>query len=101
MEKQKHIFDTPENVQMVLYILYICCGLLFALDFILHRHILHPWEGLLGFYAIYGFVGCVLLVLIAKWMRTFLMREENYYEKDKGKRLVVGDENGEGEDVAI
>jgi len=79
-EKQ-HLFDNPKNVQRILYILYFCCAVLFILDFIIHRHMVHPWEGLLGFYAVYGFVGCVVLVLVAKWMRTFLMRDEDYYDQ--------------------
>ncbi|MFN2355135.1 MAG: hypothetical protein ABR512_11495 [Desulfopila sp.] len=80
-EKSKYLFDNPANVQRILYLLYICCAILIILDFIIHRHLLHPWEGLLGFYAIYGFVGCVVLVQIAKWMRTFLMRDEDYYDR--------------------
>ena len=35
-----------------------------------------------GFYAGYGFVACVLLVLIAKEMRKLLMRREDYYDGD-------------------
>ncbi len=77
----KHFFDNPANVQRVLYLLYFCCAILFVLDFIIHRHMLHAWEELLGFYAIYGFIGCVVLVLVAKWMRTFLMRDEDYYDR--------------------
>jgi hypothetical protein len=34
---------------------------------------------LLGFY-IYGFVACVVLVVIAKEMRKVLMRKEDYYD---------------------
>jgi hypothetical protein len=34
-----------------------------------------------GFYAIYGFVACVLLVVIAKELRKLLMRDENYYDR--------------------
>lgn len=82
-DKKKHFFDKPENVQLILYILYACCILLFLLDFIIHRHTYHRWEGLLGFYAVYGFVGCVLLVIVAKGMRTFLMRDEDYYDGDE------------------
>ncbi|MDK1023470.1 MAG: hypothetical protein QGD92_04475 [Gammaproteobacteria bacterium] len=78
--KDKHLFDNPQNVKRILRILYLICALLFAMDFILPRHTTHSWENLWGFYAIYGFVGCVLLVLIAKWMRKFLMRPENYYD---------------------
>jgi hypothetical protein len=36
-----------------------------------------------GFYAFYGFVACVLLVLIAKQMRKVLMRKEDYYDVDE------------------
>ena len=76
-------FDKPKNVKRVLHSLYGCCVLLFLLDFVIHRHVMHSWENLLGFYPIYGFVGCVVLVVVAKWMRTFLMRSEDYYEKGK------------------
>jgi ribonucleotide reductase beta subunit family protein with ferritin-like domain len=36
-----------------------------------------------GFYPLYGFVGCVILVLVATWIRKFLIRDENYYEKQE------------------
>lgn len=76
-------FDKPKNVKRVLHALYGCCVLLFLLDFVIHRHVMHSWENLWGFYPVYGFVGCVVLVVVAKWMRTFLMRSEDYYEKGK------------------
>ena len=49
------------------------------MDFMFHRHVEHPWEVLWGFYAVFGFVSCVALVLVAKQMRKILMRQENYY----------------------
>ncbi|ACA88212.1 hypothetical protein [Shewanella woodyi] len=79
-EKQ-YLFDNPKNIQRVLYLLYACCTLLVILDFVIHRHVYHSWENLPIFYPIYGFVGCVILVLIASWMRTFLMRPEGYYDE--------------------
>ena len=81
-DKDRYLFDNPRNVQFLLYGLYTCCALLFVLDFIFHRHTLHSWEKLLGFYAVYGFVGCVLLVIVAKWLRLTLMRDEDYYDQD-------------------
>lgn len=74
-------FDKPENIKRILRVFYAICALLVALDFFIHRHTYHPLEELYAFYPVYGFVGCVVLVLIAKWMRTFLMRDEDYYER--------------------
>ena len=79
--EKKHVFDDPKNIQRLLYVFYGCCLVLFALDFVIHRHVMHSWENLWGFYPIYGFIGCVILVLVATWMRTFLMRSEDYYDK--------------------
>ncbi len=40
-----------------------------------------PWEEWPQFYAIFGFVACVVLVLIAKYiLRPLVMREEDYYD---------------------
>lgn len=86
-------FDKPKNVKRILYLLYGSCVLLLALDFVIHRHVMHKWENLWGFYPLYGFVGCVVLVLVATWMRTFLMRPENYYDEDKSDVDVKPDTN--------
>ncbi len=77
--KKTYLFDKPKNVKRLLYFLYGSCTLLLVLDFIIHRHVAHSWENLWGFYPLYGFIGCVMLVLVATWMRTFLMRPEDYY----------------------
>jgi hypothetical protein len=67
----------------VLYSLYICCGVLLLLDFVIHRHLNHRWEGLLGFYSIYGFIGCTAIVLGSKLLRVMVGRAEDYYERDE------------------
>ncbi len=77
----KGFFDKPENVRRMLRVFYVICALLVIADFIVHRHIYHDWEKIPAFYAIYGFVGCVVLVLIAKEMRKVLMRGEDYYDE--------------------
>lgn len=74
-------FDKPENVSKMLKVFYVICALLVVADFIVHRHVYHDWENIPAFYAIYGFVGCTILVLIAKEMRKVLMRGEDYYDK--------------------
>ena len=79
-KEKKHIFDDPRNTKRVIYALYTVCGLSLIADFFTARHVDHPWEALWGFYSLYGFVACVLLVLIAKEMRKVLMRGEDYYD---------------------
>lgn len=79
--ESKGFFDKPENISKMLKVFYVICVLLVVADFIVHRHIYHSWENIPAFYAIYGFVGCSILVFIAKWMRTFLMRGEDYYDE--------------------
>ena len=80
-EKQ-HLFDNPRNVSFVFRSLYIICILLVLLDFILHRHVVHDWEQLTGFYALFGFIACVTIVLVAKQLRNILKRKEDYYDVD-------------------
>ena len=82
-DDKTYLFDNPRNVSRLLLGFYIICALLFVADFVFHRHVVHPWEGLPGFYTIYGFIACVLLVLIAKEMRKVLMRKEDYYDVDE------------------
>ena len=83
MSKEKtHIFDKVANIKRLLNGFYIVCALLLLTDFVYHRHVVHEWENLWGFYGVYGFVACVVLVLVAKQMRKFLMRSERYYDND-------------------
>ncbi|MFQ5765441.1 MAG: hypothetical protein ACE5GT_10965 [Rhodospirillales bacterium] len=78
--KFEHVFDNPRNVKRAIYFLFAICGITLVLDFVVRRHVDHPWEGLFGFYAVYGFVACVILVLVAKEMRKVVMRKEDYYD---------------------
>ena len=75
-----HIFDNPKNVKRVIHALVAVSAITFVLDFFVNRYVDHPWEGLFGFYAVYGFVVCVFLVLAAKAMRKVVMRKEDYYD---------------------
>jgi hypothetical protein len=81
-DEKEYYFDKPENVSFVLRIFYTICGLLAVADIFIHRHTIHSWEDLTGFYAIYGFVACVALVRIATQMRKVLMRDEDYYDNE-------------------
>ena len=81
-EEKTHFFDKTGNVKKFLWGVHIIAAILLALEFVYDRHVYHPWEGLWGFYAVYGFVACWLLVEVAKLMRMVLGRPPDYYEKD-------------------
>ncbi len=78
---KKHIFDDPKNIQRLLTGFYILCGALVIADFIIHRHTSLDWEKIPAFYALYGFMAYVLLVVLSNFLRKLVMREENYYDE--------------------
>lgn len=43
-----------------------------------------PWDGIPLFYGAFGFVGCVLIILVSKALgKAFLQKPEDYYERDR------------------
>ncbi len=43
-----------------------------------------------GFWAVYGFVGCVILILVSKWFgHAGIMKREDYY--DHGQEVIKAD----------
>lgn len=79
--ERQYPLDKPRNVQRVLWVLYTLSAVTLALESLVHRHVEHPWEALPGFYPLYGFVGCVSLVLAAKLLRRLIIRPADYYRR--------------------
>ena len=79
------------GLQKWLKIFFVACAGLTLLDLFVHKHGDHWWN-FFGFHSMYGFVACVLLVIIATWMRKPLMRSESYY--DSGDEDAAGDDSG-------
>ena len=75
-------FDNKQNVKKIITTLVVICLVLFVSDAFYQKHPYFTVESIFGFYAIYGFVMCVALVLVAKWIRKFVMRVEDYYDKE-------------------
>ena len=81
-EDRKYWLDEPGNVKRIIWALFAVCAALFLADAFYHKHSYFEAENFFGFYAIFGFVVCVALVLAAKGMRVFLMRSEDYYDAE-------------------
>ena len=90
-------FDRPENVRKILIGLFGACGFFVLLDVIFwftgfDKHPHFRWEQWPGFYSVFGFVACVLLVLVAKHvLRPLVMRAEDYYD-NSGKSSSKNDD---------
>jgi Trk-type K+ transport system membrane component len=79
--KQGHFFDKPENVKKVLVLFYVSLLVLIIMELLIQKDPHFSWEGFPAFYATYGFVGCVGLVLGAKYiLRNIVKRKEDYYD---------------------
>ncbi|TDC82468.1 hypothetical protein [Actinomadura sp. 7K507] len=81
MKDDRRWLDEPRNVDRVVHGLYILCALAFLADLLYTKHPFFDIENVFGFYALYGFLGSVTLVLVAKQLRRVLMRGEDYYER--------------------
>lgn len=93
-----HDFTGPlsPGVSRFLSVFLVLCGILLLLDLvgIKREDEMHLGaEGWFAFYPAYGFLGCVLLVLIAKEMRKVLMRPEDHY--DPPEEFAVDPQEGE------
>ena len=80
---QKPLMETFKSLspglQKWLKIFLVACVALTLLDLVVHKHGDHWWN-FFGFHSAYGFFACVILVLVATWMRNHLMRDEDYYD---------------------
>lgn len=80
-DRKTYLFDKPRNVNILLGCFFSSLVVLLILEFFVHKHPHFPWEGRLQFYAVYGFVACVVLVLAAKYiLRPLMKRREDYYD---------------------
>ena len=65
-------------------------GVSLILDMVLLRfHILHyhfPFQYIPEFFALFGLFGCIILILVAKGMGYFIVRDEDYYERESGSQ---------------
>lgn len=80
MKKELEIFDNPKNIKRLLMGFYAVLAVLLLSEFFIHKHPAFPWQHYFGFFAVYGFVSCLLLVFVAKLLRFILLRKEDYYD---------------------
>ena len=56
--------------------------LLVMVDFIIPRHEIHFFgDKIPGFWSLFGFSACVVIIIVSKWLgKNGLMKDEDYYD---------------------
>lgn len=72
----------PENVKKLKVLFAIILLIVFISDFLVHReHATFIWDKIPGWSALYGFVSCVVLIVVAKFIgHDWLLKKEDYYD---------------------
>ncbi len=72
-----------EKKQVVIYLLYVLTFAIVVWGLTVDTSHAHTWaeKHIPGFWSIFGFVSCVVLIFVARWFsRAGVSREENYYD---------------------
>ena len=76
-----YLFDNPRNVKILLRSFFASLLVLIIIEWFVDKDPHFPWEWWPEFYAVFGFVACVVLVLAAKYvLRPLVKRQEDYYD---------------------
>jgi len=81
----KRIVDylgNPDNAGRLKKLLYITLAVIVAADFLVPReHAAFFWDDIPGWSAVYGFISCVIIIVVSKFLgHRGLMKKEDYYD---------------------
>jgi len=84
MKLVKLIEFLRSRLKTVVRICFVVLALLIAVDaFLVNKEHAHTGpEHLPGFWSLFGFVGCVLIIILSKWYgHAGIMKREDYYDE--------------------
>jgi hypothetical protein len=83
IKKLVYYIGNHENAGKLKKLSYIALVITFASDFFVHReHAVYIWDKIPGWGAFYGFISCVLIIIISKFIghQGGIMKKEDYYD---------------------
>lgn len=80
MNGRTHWLDEPRRVRLLwrAFLAVLAVTVLVELAVPLHPHF--GVDGLFAFHAVYGFLACLVMILVAKALGLILKRPDDYYE---------------------
>ena len=77
---QQHWLVKPATIRKLWWLLGIVLAITVIAQAVIHIHAYFDIDGRFGFYALFGFLSCALMVLFAKLLGLIVKRHEHYYE---------------------
>ncbi len=77
-----HWLQQPATIRRLWWLFAGILLLTIAAEFLVELHPHFGADGWTAFYAIFGFLSCVVMVVVAKLIGYVLKRREDYYERD-------------------
>lgn len=74
--------DQPKNVEKIWHALLIVCAVLTVSEFLYEHHPHFDIESIPEFFEIFGFLAFIFIVFCGRLLRSLIMRDEDYYERD-------------------
>ncbi|MBG91038.1 MAG: hypothetical protein CL521_04400 [Actinobacteria bacterium] len=84
-KKEPGFFDRPETQKKLWVLLWSACILTMILELSIYRKSYfgeNSIDGIYGFYAIVGFLSCIVTIIVSKGLGIFLKVKEGYYDDD-------------------
>lgn len=82
-QKYDHWLVRPNSIRLLWRIFWAVLALTVALELFIKVKGYFGVDDWIGFGAAFGFLSCVLMVVIAKGLGFFLKRDENYYRAEE------------------
>lgn len=79
---RRHWLDKPRNVRLLWRLFLVALALTVLAELAVTPHPHFMIEALFGFHALYGFLACVAMIVVAKALGLLLKRSDRYYEAD-------------------
>jgi len=84
-DQNRHWLVRKENIRKLWMIFIALLVVTVVAGFFVHQHDHFGIEDSVGFFAWYGFITCVGMVIFAKLLGVFLKRPDDYYDNNSNK----------------